>query len=1366
MQKRLLLLAGLGLWILSAAATADDKDLLVGSGSAPPNVMVILSNADTMQYMPYVQGTVGNEPPDGQYQDSPVSKFGLAKAALRAIVQQNSNNFNFGISWYAYHQESVSKKHWSYRSAASDFPGDTFNSAAGTYYEFGTDGRGPILTAGTTATAGTFGIAGTTLAGVWLGNVPAGASCTATSCTGYAMENINSSKRVAVHLLPVGGGQPYGELSITMVKEYQTKSGNIWTTQATTQAGNPGTVSLTLSAAVSTIPSFPNTYTTGTDNGKYMGFMRVDGDRSLNSDCAGWFVQNDLPAVGIPRDYYSDLACTATTCAQPPEQSVGCVLRYTRPNSSVIHFDPATHLYSPSNPPDDPPGLCSSTVVHTGAGPEDQVILLADHFSHIPESNMFKTADDYFSSMDCFRNGVRGDDPNKACRTGAIILLSDTFDACGPNCGQNATAKYLVSLKKHHINVYVIALGVPVGSPQDTESHCIALTSGSETESRQGVFYVTSTDPAQVARDLSIAFDSILNLINESSQTFATTAVSTTQVLGDQMAFFGSFNPTKSRSIWNGRLNGYKLSASGQLQIDQFTIRDPNDPHVNATIPVPSSASTITNPSNPSLIWNAGENLHATPGTGATVSGAILNPGVSTISTGSYNDTSNDTVRQVPTYYYPGRKIVFSLPQGTNPNPSTLPIPAASQVPENRYDMTFTTGATWWPTLKALLGPQTAPPAVLSPALTDTDAGNSLRFIWGDRDAVTGTTEESKLYIGQKLGDVLHSGPLLVGGPNDFALFVTNTHNYQGFFDTYKNRRRVIYVGANDGLLHAFDAGNWDRTPSVCPSAHCYDLGTGAELFAFAPRSIMQIYKPLKDAVGPQTKQDEWTVDLSPSAADMFMDTGHSGTPVPANRAWHTVLVGGVREGSPFEGTDGASPRHSQGSYFALDVTQPDELVGSPSVEANGTFAAPKCLNQAGDGTCARDWPAVLWEITDTDDADGNALPDMGETWSKAAMGRVKVCTANCGASNAVNEDHYVAIFGGGFDRERSNSTCTPACNRRGNWLYMVDVETGFALYKVNSGTDGSGNTKFFGSIPSGPAALDYDGDGYLDVIYVGDLKGQLWRVDLTNLQRLASPPAGRFVTKLDLASGSGKPFLFFQAPQPTPPATAPFYASYNRPEAINLGYSVGGKPALGIAFGTGDRDDITAKFDASSLTYPQRYYYVVDKANTTTRTESDLMPIARPDSPNADTTSTNLPNGWFLELCTPVNSSTCANGERVVGDTLTVGGIIRFPTYNPSPTVTPSSACGGNVVKCGNLASGVSRLYQVFYDTGNPYPTGPDRGVTQENATFITALTGYIAGEGGAFGLGWGGGVINQDLAVGRKVTVRSWKEKATTPP
>ncbi|HSP93732.1 MAG TPA: hypothetical protein VLU06_04210, partial [Thermoanaerobaculia bacterium] len=69
---------------------ADDKDLLK-QGAANPNVIIIVSNTYSMQYLPYTQGQLPNLPPDGQYQDSPISKFGLAKSAIRSVVQQNAS---------------------------------------------------------------------------------------------------------------------------------------------------------------------------------------------------------------------------------------------------------------------------------------------------------------------------------------------------------------------------------------------------------------------------------------------------------------------------------------------------------------------------------------------------------------------------------------------------------------------------------------------------------------------------------------------------------------------------------------------------------------------------------------------------------------------------------------------------------------------------------------------------------------------------------------------------------------------------------------------------------------------------------------------------------------------------------------------------------------------------------------------------------------------------------------------------------------------------------------------------------------------------------------------------------------------------
>jgi type IV pilus assembly protein PilY1 len=477
-----------------------------------------------------------------------------------------------------------------------------------------------------------------------------------------------------------------------------------------------------------------------------------------------------------------------------------------------------------------------------------------------------------------------------------------------------------------------------------------------------------------------------------------------------------------------------------------------------------------------------------------------------------------------------------------------------------------------------------------------------------------------------------------------------------------------------------------------------------------------------------------------------------------------------MREGSAFEGMGGSSPRDSQGSYFALDVTQPDEL----AADVNGvlgppgpaTFTAPKCLNAAGDASCGRDaadpsvrstqparaWPTVLWEWSDTGDLDGTGSPgtgfsDQGESWSKPAIGRVRVCTANCGNAGSpvpVLEDRYVAIFGGGFDRERRN--------RRGNWLYMLDIETGRVLYRANSSCGvnaGSGTCSpvYFASIPSEPAALDVNGDGYLDFVYVGDLAGQLWRIDLTGLRLLSSPPSSRFAGQLDLASGTGRPFLLFRAAQPVAPASTPFYPIYFRPTAVSLGYTSANTPVMGIAFGTGDRDDILASLDPSSLTYPQRFYYVLDSMNSVTRTEADLLEIASPTAPAA---SSPTPRGWFLKL---------NPGERVITDSLVIKGVLFFSTFNPNPTGTGTGPCG-NLKRCGGL-SGTARFYSMLYANGDPY-SGTDRGQTVPNATFLTNPIFFTSSdrEGHIFYTS-DNTVSIQPVPGGTRTTVKDWKEK-----
>ena len=113
----------------------------------------------------------------------------------------------------------------------------------------------------------------------------------------------------------------------------------------------------------------------------------------------------------------------------------------------------------------------------------------------------------------------------------------------------------------------------------------------------------------------------------------------------------------------------------------------------------------------------------------------------------------------------------------------------------------------------------------------------------------------------------------------------------------------MIYAGANDGFLRGFLAGEWDA--GATPPA--YDHGTGKELFGFMPWPGRQKVKDLPNDLGGR---DLYFVDGSPTVTDAWFYTD----PIIADKAdngseWHTVLVGGLRQGGE--------------TVYALDISNP-----------------------------------------------------------------------------------------------------------------------------------------------------------------------------------------------------------------------------------------------------------------------------------------------------------------------------------------------------------------------------------------------------------------------------------------------------------
>ncbi|WP_417499033.1 pilus assembly protein [Methylophaga sp.] len=276
------------------------------------------------------------------------------------------------------------------------------------------------------------------------------------------------------------------------------------------------------------------------------------------------------------------------------------------------------------------------------------------------------------------------------------------------------------------------------------------------------------------------------------------------------------------------------------------------------------------------------------------------------------------------------------------------------------------------------------------------------------------------------LGDIINSSPVLLGPPrSDYYDQWGNRSEddepedsvlYSEFVSTYLNRTAMIYVGANDGMLHAFDADS------------------GVEKFAYVPNSV---YNNLKELSSPSYSH-KYYVDASPTVVDAFFDG-----------SWHTVLVSGLGAGG-------------QG-YFALDITD-------PSAFSNETESAKK----------------VLWEFTDKND------PDIGYTMGQANIVRL-------------NNGKWAALFSGGYNNTFDNDADGSANNAShdsddGNgYIYIVDLETGSLIRKFDTQT-GKNEDPTEQFRPNGiatPTAIDTNQDGTTDLIYAGDMFGNVWSIEI-----------------------------------------------------------------------------------------------------------------------------------------------------------------------------------------------------------------------------------------------------------------------------
>ncbi len=326
------------------------------------------------------------------------------------------------------------------------------------------------------------------------------------------------------------------------------------------------------------------------------------------------------------------------------------------------------------------------------------------------------------------------------------------------------------------------------------------------------------------------------------------------------------------------------------------------------------------------------------------------------------------------------------------------------------------------------------------------------------------------------LGDIINSSPVSVGRPSAGYDLEFSDETYRAFRAKYQNRRQVVYVGANDGMLHAFNAGFFN------PATSTYDLKAGsetqhplgAELWAYVPYNLLPHLKWLSAPDYPHV----YYVDGSIQTFDVNIFPPSTKHP----NGWGTILVAGMRFGGgeytldPAGDSNPANDITLRSGYVVMDITDPEQA------------------------------PTVLAEISH---------PDLGFTTSKVTVAKLREPDLTTGGYESPNLNRWYLVFGSGpagSTTTGKRAALTQAISEKANKIFVYDFEER-ALTAHNVGDSAS----FVGGV----TVMDWNRDYQDDAIYFGTVsgtvaapKGKLYR---GTLSRTGSKLLVDFDTLLDV---------------------------------------------------------------------------------------------------------------------------------------------------------------------------------------------------------------------------------------------------------
>ncbi|WP_257265355.1 pilus assembly protein [Endozoicomonas sp. ONNA2] len=295
------------------------------------------------------------------------------------------------------------------------------------------------------------------------------------------------------------------------------------------------------------------------------------------------------------------------------------------------------------------------------------------------------------------------------------------------------------------------------------------------------------------------------------------------------------------------------------------------------------------------------------------------------------------------------------------------------------------------------------------------------------------------------------------------------------------------------------------------------------------------------------------------------------------------------------------------------------------------------------------------------DPAKNPDFPELGQTWSKAQLTKVKWR----------GSERYVLLFGGGYDEDADQQVRIEE-NDIGRAIYMVDAYTGEMLW--HAGKNGNltiSEMKY--SIPADLTLVDINQDGLADFFYAVDIGGQVFRIDINHNNSAAwNFASGGLIAQL-AGTSEVDARRFFEAPT---------VAVDSNREYLNIAIGSGTRPS---PMNTVVSDRMYVIRDRNIFNKPTTYRYfnggVITEWSLHDAT-SNIIQHGNQWDKNAALSSLSGAAGWFMVLEDP--------GEKILGRASLINGMLLFSSFVPQVS---DNSCNPGV--------GLNYFYAVSIEDG-----------------------------------------------------------------